>query len=171
MAQKSQVSFSFLDASNETSTVQFLVPTISDALTSDDYSDVWTEARALRAAIEAVTLGTTVKTVVQGIEFNAPVPPTDKTAQRESKWLVTYVDNEPEFAVGVPNPGYGRRFTAELPCANLELLGPTGSPSSSILDITTGVGLALKNAIENLVLAASGGNVVVLRVEHVGRNT
>lgn len=173
MAQKSTASITYMDYDGETSAISFLIPTLSDAPASDDLADTSGELRALRDAINAITLGRWIKNQINSIDFEIATPADDKNAQRENKWLVTYMDNESSFGTPpIPNPGYGRKFTMEIPCADLSVLPDGGGPAARFLDIETdpSPGRTLKLAIEDLVLAASGGNVLVLSIEHVGRN-
>lgn len=109
----------------------------------------------LRSAVEAVIIGTPRKeTVVANVDEIAGVAPANAFAQRETKWLVTGVD------------GLGLTSSLEIPTADLDALsGGTGS-----MDITAGVGLALKNALDAVWMSRAGSAVEVTRIIHVGRN-
>lgn len=56
-------------------------------------------------------------TYYAGQSANSP----NDLAQRGNKWLVSYTDNTPELAVGVPNPYYRKPFQFEIPTAKISL--------------------------------------------------
>jgi hypothetical protein len=95
---------------------------------------------------------------------------TDKNAQRERKWLVTYRDNTEFLDVGdtIENPGFGKLFQTEVPCAKLSLL----DQKSDELDLAaTGVPawIAAFEAVQN---SPTGGNEIeVISIKHVGRSS
>lgn len=113
------------------------------------------ELATLRDAVEAVILGTLrSEQVIASTAEIAGVAPANGFAQRETKWLVSGVDSA------------GLATTLEIPTANLNLLpGGTG-----VLDISAGVGLALKNALDAVWVSRAGNPVTVSRIIHVGRN-
>jgi hypothetical protein len=125
---------------------------------------------ALKDAIAPMILGRIRKTTVteQFSEDSAAV--TDEEAQRETKWLVTLVDDTQFLDVGntINNVGFGNRFTVEIPCAKLSLL--TGGsdyltfPDGDVIDDF----IAALEAVAN---SPTGGNEVhVESIKHVGRN-
>lgn len=65
----------------------------SEALTAGNFAAQETEWTALRTAIQALTLGNTARhSIAQQTEVTT-LPPSDPFAQRELKWLVSYVGN------------------------------------------------------------------------------
>lgn len=90
-------------------------------------------------------------------------------AQRENKWLVRYRDSSQfmDVANTIPNPGYLKIFTFEIPTANLALLSPDAKDH---MIITAGAGLTLKNSLEANYRSPYGGLISVLEIVHVGRN-
>lgn len=109
----------------------------------------------LKAAIEAVVLGTLRREQVIAVTDEiAGVAPASGWAQRETKWLVQ----------GVDAAGFKRQL--EIPTADLTLL----SAGTGVLDITTGVGQDLADALNAGWMSNSGSAVTVERIIHVGRN-
>jgi len=109
----------------------------------------------LKAAVDAVIIGTPRSESVSAINDDIPgVLPADGFAQRETKWLVSGVDTA------------GLTSTLEIPTANLDLLaGGTGT-----LDISTGVGQDLADALNAVWRSRAGNLVTVSQIIHVGRN-
>lgn len=103
----------------------------------------------LRDAIDAVTLGTPRISAYGDRDTIAGVPPASPLAQRGVKWTVVMQDVT-----------LGYESVVHLPTANLALL--TGG--SDMLDITAGVGLTLKQKIDQLARSRAGNNVAVVRV-------
>lgn len=95
---------------------------------------------------------------------------TDKNAQRERKWLVTYRDNTEFLDVGdtIENTGFGKLYNTEVPTAKLSLL----DQKSDELDLAaTGVA-AWITAFEAAQQSPTGGNEIeVISIKHVGRST
>ena len=95
--------------------------------------------------------------------------PTSEFAQRGNKWLVSYHDNTPYFDPpinAIPNDAYLRKYNVMIPTADNSLL----EDNETKLDLTTGVGLAFKNAFEALAKSPAGGSVVVDFVEQSNVN-
>lgn len=106
---------------------------------------------ALVSAIDGVTLLALTKDSRIAVEVGfAPALPTSVWAQRGIKWLVRAVD-----------PG-GNAVTFHIPGADLSLL-TTGEN----LDLTAGPGLALKDAIEDVVRSNDGEVIVVSEVVYI----
>jgi hypothetical protein len=89
----------------------------------------------LKDAILTLILGEVRKTNFSVISPESEDPVTNQQAAREAKWLVTYKDTTPylDGLNAIPNPGYGKVFTFEIPTANRALL----AANSDTLDITT----------------------------------
>jgi len=125
----------------------------------------------LRAAIEGITLGVMRQEALKVFDTRlSNAKPSDKEAQRETKWLVVYEDNLPFFddpVNAIPNAGYLKIFTMEIGTADLSLL----NTDTNTMNITAGAGLTFKTAFEAIARSPYGGTVTVRQVQHVGRNT
>lgn len=115
--------------------------------------------QALDAALNAVILGSSirgVRTVDETIDGGSAVPPTDVDANRGSKWLFRSQDAITQEI-----------FTNELGTADLSAL-----PSSvtDFLDLSAGLGLALKNAWDAVYETKNGNAGVLLSVQQVTRS-
>lgn len=130
-----------------------------------------TQFGALRTAIEGITLGVTRQEALKVFDTRlSNSKPSDKEAQRETKWLVVYEDNLPFFddpVNAIPNAGYLKIFTMEIGTADLSLL----NTDSNTMNITSGAGATFKTAFEDIARSPYGGTVTVRQVQHVGRNT
>lgn len=125
------------------------------ALTAANFDAQAALMDALITAIGNVTLGVLENETRQASAVdNQANPPSAAFAQRETKFLVKGFDTG------------GRRVTWELPCADLDQL----ITNEDKLDLTAGVGLALKTAIEAYALSIAEVSVTVDEVIHVGRN-
>ena len=158
--------FSFLDYDGERSTTGFT----TGAITAFSLPGTLTEFGALRDAIAGITLGTITSESLKVFETKlANARPTDPQAQRETKWLVVYEDVTAFFddpVNAIPNEGYRKVFTLEIPTADLDLL----MTNSEQMEIGSGAGAAFVTAFEALARSPYGGAVNVLEVRHVGRN-
>lgn len=146
------VSITFRDKSDETSTVQFRLTEPSAAT-----YDAWvTAARALENATEDMSIGVLAKDEFSAFgDVVSGDLPANNYAQRETKWLVRYSDNTT-----------GKRYSLEIPCANLSLLAASGDKA----DLTNATVIAFVAAFEASHLSPTGGNVTVVEIVHVGRN-
>lgn len=159
--------FTLMDHNRELSNISFYTGNI----TAVSLPNTLTEFGALRTAIEGITLGVVVKESLKVFDTKlANTPPSDENAQRERKWLVVYEDNLPYFdhpVNAIPNEGYRKTFTFEIPTA--ELVGRL-LPNSDEADLTdTGVA-AFVTAFEAVARSPYGGTVNVLQMRAVGRN-
>jgi len=125
----------------------------------------------LKAAIAGITLGTMRQEALKVFDTRlSNGKPSDKEAQRETKWLVVYEDNLPFFddpLNAIPNAGYLKIFTMEIGTADLSLL----NTDTNTMNIVSGAGLAFKTAFEAIARSPYGGTVTVRQVQHVGRNS
>lgn len=111
----------------------------------------------LLAAIQAIVIGELNKErIVLSDTFSSNAPAASPLAQRENKWLVTYVDS-------VTN----KLYRGEIPTADLTLL--TGNSES--LDLSAGVGLTFKQKFEAIVKSPDNNAVDVVSVTFVGRSS
>ena len=111
---------------------------------------------ALGVAIVGVTRGT-VQKIAYGNEILSPGVNADPLAQRENKWLVRYVDQ----VTGV-------EYHVELGTADLTVLDPN---NRGYMLISSGAGLAFKDAFDAYVISPAGNDVVMQSAQFVGRNT
>lgn len=142
---------SLRDSSNELSKSEW---NIGD-LTAVSLAGALTQMGALKTAIEGVTLGVVASERWGDNDIVSNAIPTSPNAQRGVKWNVLIEDNVTHL-----------KTTNYIPTADLSLLpdAPMGGKLED-LDLTAGVGLALKEAIEDLAKYSGTGNAVtVLRV-------
>jgi hypothetical protein len=108
-------------------------------------------------ATAAITLG--LKTGFQHMNDTKTVlgPASDVDAQRERKWLVQWHD-------GITF----KRYTTEIPCADLAQLDPNDRSNANIGD--EDVVDAFISAWEAFVVTPDGNTALVDEITHVGRN-
>lgn len=140
----------------ETASMEVAITTITPA----NQAAVETAWGNLLTAMAGVTLGRYVKnavTLARNIT-GAQIPATDPLAQRENKWLARYHD-----ATTFQN------FQCSIPTADVSL----HMANSEFVDLTAGVGLALKTAFEAVVVSPddSSHSVVLDSLQFVGRNS
>lgn len=142
---------SLRDSSNELGKTEW---NIGD-LTAVSLAGALTQMGALKTAIEAVTLGVVASERWGDNDVVSNSIPASGLAQRGVKWNVLIEDNTTHL-----------KTTNYIPTADLSLLpNAPGGGKLEDLDITAGVGLALKDAIEDLVKYSGTGNAVtVLRI-------
>lgn len=149
--------YTIKDWSNENSNVTIHVGDI----TAVSLPGFLTEFGDLRDAIDGITLGTMYKEKWVGDDtLISGALPAAEEAQREKKWLVTYVGDT-----------LGKTYQVEIPTAMLTgLLQPASD--DAILD--AGPMLAFKTAFEQIARApddiTSTETVTVQKVTYVGRN-
>lgn len=117
------------------------------------------QIQALVDAWDAVILGAAIKGVKSEdtvIDVGSQVPPAAELANRGDKWLARAQDSTT-----------GRIFTHELGTADYTQLP---SPTSDTLDLTAGVGLALKTAFDAAYESPEGNTGVLLSVQQVTRS-
>lgn len=146
-----KLNYTIVDHDGESSTVGMN----SVDLTAGNFAAEVAELDAVTDAIDAVILGTPRNKVIQAItEEIAGVLPANPFAQREIKWLVS------------GNDANGQPHTMEIPTADLQHL----SANTGTMDLTAGVGLALKTALDTAWKTRTGVAITVNSVTHVGRN-
>lgn len=114
----------------------------------------------LLTAVQAVILGVNQQTRLTYNESNlSSDAAASQLAQREKKWLLRYHDSV--------NPSL--KFTVSIPTSDLTKL----PNHQEFLDLTAGVGLALKTAFEAVVVSPddSANTVVLDSVQYVGRKS
>jgi hypothetical protein len=124
-----------------------------------------TEVGAYRDAVDDITIGTLAKESLHVFDTKlSSAKPSDKAAQRENKWLVSYYDNTAEIGVGVPNEGYQKIFTFEIGTADLSKL----ATDSDLADSTNGEIIAFKSAFEAMAKSPYGGDAVLISLKSIG---
>ncbi len=116
------------------------------------------QIQTLTDAWDAVILGADLKATKSEetiVDTGSQTPPSDELANRGQKWLARVQDSTS-----------GRIFTHELGTADFTQLP---SPTSDFLDLTAGVGLALKNAFDAIYESPEGNTGVMLSVQQVTR--
>lgn len=125
---------------------------------------------ALKAAIPALVLGEIRSSTINEVFTESTAAVTDKNAQRERKWMVTYRDVTQFFdgANTINNPGFGNLSSVELGTADASLLPDTASDE---LDLTVTAVATYVTAFEAVQNSPTGGNEVeVVSIKMVGRN-
>ena len=142
---------SLRDSSNELGKTEW---NIGD-LTAGTIAGALTQMGALKAAVDAVTIGVMASERWGDNDIISNAIPSSGLAQRGVKWNVLIEDNTTHL-----------KTTNYIPTADLSLLPDApGGGKLEDLDLTAGVGLALKDAIEDLVKYPGTGNAVtVLRI-------
>lgn len=141
------VSQSYLDFSNETSTVSFNV---------DNAAIGGVNVQSFLTAIAALSIGTVPKVEQSTVVRNAVSPPSNPFAQRELKWLCRFIDTVTGFSVQM-----------EIPCPDL-----TGNiaPASDLALLTSADWLAYIAAAEAVMESNVGNPVEFVTASLVGRN-
>ena len=162
-------SFTLIDYNREKSTVNFNIA----AITAASLPGTLTQFGALRTAIEAITLGPVSDEALYVNRTKITnVPAIDPSAQRERKWLVQYEDVTQFFddpVNAIPNAGYKKLFNVEL--ATADLTGNRLLPNSDEADLTEDSIAAFIGAFETLVKSPYGGDINIVRITAVGRNS
>lgn len=114
----------------------------------------------------AVTLMDAIANITKGLKTGYAIsndtktslgPASDQDAQRERKWLVQYHD-------GVTM----KRYSLEIPCADLSHLDPNDRENANIGD--AGMVDAFISAFEAFAHTPDGNTPIVDEITHVGRN-
>lgn len=159
----------FKDYSRESASMSIKVGSVTAVSLPGLLSDI----DDFRAATDALTLGTIQTDQLTAFKTNITTAyPTNANAQRERKWLVSYVDNTQFFddpVNAIPNEGYGRTFVLEIPTADLTttlLLGTTDFANLAATAWATWV-----TAFQAIARSPHGGEVLVTEAIAVGRNS
>lgn len=157
-------SITYLDYSNERSTVSLEIPLVTAA----NFAATATLINTLVAAAANIIGGVINKRILTIPTPASGLVPADELAQREDKWLIGYTDTTATLAVGVTNPYYGKRFTVGI--ATADLLAHL-SPNTDFADLAQADIAAFVTAFEALAKSPTGGAVEVNYIKFVGRNT
>lgn len=137
-------------------------------LTAGNFTAKRAALDAYKAALPGIILGEIRRTNINETFSESTAAITDKNAQRETKWLVTLIDDTQFFDVGntINNPGFGNLFNIEIPTADLSLL----ANNQDELDLTDPAVAAVVTALEGVANSPTGGDTVrVVKIKHVGR--
>jgi len=117
-----------------------------------------TLAAALVGATEALTIGEVTKQAMSLIILDAPAIPTSPYAQRELKWLVTYVGDTS-----------GKSFSTEIAAPDIT---DNVAPNTDIADLSSTDWAAFVTAFEAYVRSPDNGTetVTIVGARVVGRN-
>lgn len=168
MAARTVGTLSIGDYSKELSTVGFAMATPAD----NDYTAAIAALTAIRSGVEGVSRGNVRQEQISRINPINANWPSDEEAQREDKWLITYRDTLEWLDAPtntIPNPGFGKLFNIEVPCADREAVVMT--PGTDIVDFTQAPMSTLVTNLQSYGRSPYGGSVSVQQVEFVGRNT
>lgn len=147
-------SFTIMDYNREKSSFTYNVGEVTAVTLPSILSGNTDLEEALQAIIEGV-ISRRQLDVFDNAE-QSPTPPTEKYAQRETKWLVRFRDVTTN-----------KLYRSEIPTAKLSLL----TANEDTLDLSAGAGLAFKTAFEAHARSVDNNNVVIISVQHVGRNS
>lgn len=165
MAQN-QATFSIADYDREGSSMSVNVGPI----TVVNFTALHDAIDDLEAAIPGMILGEIRQTTIAEKFPQSTAVVTDKDAQRERKWLITYRDVTEFLDVGntINNTGYGNLYTKELPTADASLLPNTATDE---LDLSAGAVATFVTAFEAVENSPTGGpDIEVVSIKLVGRN-
>lgn len=117
-----------------------------------------TAAAALVGAIEDLTIGEVTKQEQCLVILDTPAIPTSPYAQREMKWLVTYIGDSS-----------GKKFSIEIACPDIT---DNVVPNTDIADLASTDWAAFVTAFESYVRSPDNGTetVTVQSARVVGRN-
>lgn len=166
-----QAFVSIEDFDKEPTTVTFWVQDIGAA----NYASVTQDIDEVKDAIIAAVRGEVRKSGFTKTFLESFAAVTDPEAQRETKWLVTFRDTTQFLDAGntIANAGFGKIFTLEIGTALLtgNLVANTDLADLSVTEMD-----ALRDAIQANVRSpynhtATAPSILVLSIEHVGRNS
>lgn len=115
--------------------------------------------QAFTDALDAIILGADVRAVVSVpnvVDVGSNVPPNNKDADRERKWLFGFVDSVTQ-----------QPYSHEIGCADNAQLP---SATTDNLDLSAGTGLAMKTAADAIYRSPAGNAGVLAYIKQVGRN-
>jgi len=119
--------------------------------------------QALADAVDAIIRGTDVSAVVtvpNVVDVGLPGPATDIDADRGNKWLL-------RTSVPADNGAQGAIYKNEIGTADN---GALPAASNDFLDLSAGVGLALKTAWDAVYVSKQGNAGTLLSVQQVNRS-
>lgn len=149
-----QNSFQITDYSNEKSS--FGVTSVT--ANAGNLAAQQTLAAALFGAVEDLSIGEVTKQTMALVIYDTPALPTSPYAQRELKWLVSYVGNTS-----------GKTFTIEIAAPDVT---DNVAPNTDIADLASTDWAAFVTAFEAYVKSPDNGTeaTTVIAAKLVGRN-
>lgn len=114
--------------------------------------------QAVDTAMDAIILGSAVqgiRTIDETIDAGSQIPPADNDANRGSKWLFRSEDSVTL-----------RIYTNEMGTADYAALP---NPQTDFLDLTAGLGLAMKTAWDVVYKTIAGNAGVLLSIQQITR--
>lgn len=149
-----KLNFSIRDYSNEMS--NFGVTAITG--TAGNLTAELAEAAALASAIENLTIGHLDKYTYAIVPLDTPLTPSSPFAQREMKWLVSYMGDTS-----------GKVYSLEIAAPDLT---DNTVPNSDVADLTSTDWAAFVTAFEAFARAPDNGTetVTIIGARLVGRN-
>lgn len=141
------------------------------AVTATSIAGLLTQIGNFRNAVDGLSIGTMQKEQLAAFStILSQDLPTSEFAQRETKWVVKYHDNQEFFDApvnAIPNAGYLKIFDFEIGAADLSLL----ADNQDFLPLDGTEAAALVTAFEAMARSPYGGTVTVDSIQQVGRNT
>lgn len=150
----SSVTVTLADYDNEKSSTTINIVDVN----AGNYAATATALSDLGIAIGGLTIGSLFKETLRAIDNVIDgTPPTNKFAQRETKWLVRTIDTVT-----------GKEYRNEIGTANLALLPDGGTDT---LDLAATAPAAFVTAWEAVWRSDDGNPGTVSSIKHVGRRT
>jgi len=150
----SSITVSLADYDNEKTSTSINIVDVN----AGNYAATATALSALGIAIGGISIGSLFKETLRAIDNVIDgTPPTNKFAQRETKWLVRTIDTVT-----------GKEYRNEIGTANLALLPDGGA---SFLDLSDTAPEAFVTAWEAIWRSDDGNPGTVYSIEHVGRRS
>jgi len=153
MAVTGKYSRTLLDFNSEKSVFSITAPVISAA----NFAAQETLRAALGTAIANITLGTLNKAEFGNVDFLTNTPPASEIAQRESAWLIRYVDDVTQVMYHVT-------------LGTADQVGHMSASAKGFADLAEADVAAFVTAFEAYALSPDGNAVTVQSIMHVGRN-
>ncbi len=153
MAVTGQYSRTLLDFNGEKTVFSVKAPEITAA----NFAAQATLRASLGTAIAGITLGNLNKAEYGNVDFQTNSTPASEIAQRESAWLIRYVDDTTQ-----------ENFHVTLGTA--DLVGHMDANAKGFADLSETDMAAFVAAFEAYALSPNGNAVTIQSISHVGRN-
>lgn len=153
------------DHSEETSTLNINI----DTVTAANYATITANLNAFLTAMAPLSNGVVSNRGFSHGMGRSSAVPSDHLSRREAKYLVHAEDVTAELGTGINNPSFGRPFSYEIPCAEMDD-ATMFLPNTDYLDLTHTDVAAFVTAFEAVARSPNGGTLNVFRIEAVGRN-
>jgi len=153
MAVTGKYSRTLLDFDSEKTVFEVSAP----VLTAANFDAQATLRAALGTAIANITLGTLNQAVFGNVDFQTNTPPASEIAQRESRWLIRYVDDVTQTLYHVT-------------LGTADLVDHMSASAKGFADLADADVAAFVTAFEAYVLSPVGNAVTIQDIMHVGSN-